>query len=277
MSIIETKRSLSGTEAKVVLDLEWKGEKLVTLKGLRDALGASEGYARFLAHRLVAKGWFERIRPGIYQLIPADRGIEGAGDTNPFVADALPIGPYFYSFGTACTHHGFTDQVFSEIYVAYKGRPRTLSVRGKRYVLAHVPESRFFGFEEANVLGAKAVMATRERALLDALDRPEYSGGIGEVSLIVQKAARRLNWDTLIEYLKRWDESAIVQRLGYFLDLHQVSVPSPSKKALRGLLREGSKIYLGSRAKWGTSGRFYPVWSMIENVPKDILQERGTA
>ncbi len=39
-------RTLSQNEAKVVLDLEWRNQKTVTLAELREPLGASENYAR---------------------------------------------------------------------------------------------------------------------------------------------------------------------------------------------------------------------------------------
>jgi predicted transcriptional regulator of viral defense system len=160
--------------------------------------------------------------------------------------------------------------------VAYRGRPRKLTVRGKRYLLVHVPQQRFFGFEEVKVLGATAAMATPERALLDAFDRPRYAGGIGEVSGMVRKAARRLAWDRLLEYLKRWDESAIVQRLGYLLDHHGVALPAKLKKPLRALVRPDAKAYLGSRSKWGISGQLDTAWNIIANVPRDVLVERGS-
>ena len=58
------KRSLSKTEAKVILDLEWRGQKAVTLAELCKALGASlveeapeGGYtARALGHAIFTEG-----------------------------------------------------------------------------------------------------------------------------------------------------------------------------------------------------------------------------
>src|SRR5512143_3735123 len=132
-------RTLSKREADVVLDLEWRNEKTVTLAALRDALGASETYARKFAHGLVKKGWLERLRPGLFLLVPADRGPEGVADTNPLVAGAVLVSPYFFSFGTACTHHGLTEQVFAEVYIACQERRRPVTVRGKRYVFVEVP------------------------------------------------------------------------------------------------------------------------------------------
>lgn len=264
-------RTLSQNEAKVVLDLEWRNQKTVTLAELREALGASEGYTRKLAHGLVKKGWLERLRPGLFQLIPADRGREGVADTNPLAAGSVLISPYFYSFGTACTHHGLTEQVFSEVYLACQEDRRPETIRGKRYVFVQIPKRRFFGFQEITVLGHAVQMATRERALLDAIDRPRYAGGIGEVSRIVHRAARKISWDPLLELASSWGSSALVQRLGYFMDLHQNHMPDEARAALVELVLPRSKIQLGSRSRWGTSGKLVQPWNVVGNVPRDVL------
>jgi predicted transcriptional regulator of viral defense system len=271
--MIETDRTLSKNEAKVVLDLEWRGQKAVTAAELRERLGRSDGYARFFAHRLVEKGWLERVRPGLFQLVPADRGREGIGDTNPLSTGALLVAPYFYSFGTACTHHGWTEQVFAEAYLACGASKRPVTIRGTRYLFVHVPERRFFGFEETDVLGAHVLMATPERALLDALDRPRFAGGIREVARMVANAAKRVSWERVLDLARRWDESAIVQRLGYFVDLHHLELPAHVGEALRALVSPTSKVYLGPRAQWGTGGRLVHPWGIIENVPPERLLE----
>ena len=268
------KRTLSKTEAKVVLDLEWRNQKTVTLAELREALGASENYARLFAHRLVKKGWLERLRPGLFQLIPADRGPEGVGDTNPLAAGAVLVARYFYSFGTACTHHGLTEQVFSEVYLACRKQRRPEIIREQRYVFVHVPERRFFGFGQIAVLGEPVQMATAERALLDAIDRPRYAGGISEVSRIAARGVTRISWDVMLDFVRRWSSSALVQRLGYFLDLHQASVPDYVKAALLDLVRPKSKILLASRRRWGTTGKLVRTWNVVENVPCDVLMPK---
>lgn len=264
-------RTLSRNEARVVLDLEWRGQKIVTLAELRDMLGASEGYARLMAHRLVKKGWLERLRPGLFQLVPAERGREGVADTHPLTAGAVLVDPYFFSFGTACTHHGLTEQVFAEVYLACQERRRAATIRGKRYVFVYVAPARFFGFQDAAVLGQTVRMATLERALLDAIDRPRYAGGIGEVSRIAAHAAPRASWDALLELLGRWGSAALVQRLGYLLDLHGVDMPGEVRTALLARARSHSKIQLGSRQRWGTTGRLVQPWNVVENVPHDVL------
>ena len=267
-------RTLSQNEAKVVLGLEWRGQKTVTLADLRAALGASEGYARYVAHRLVKKGWLERLRPGLFQLVPADRGREGIGDTHPLTVGALLVEPYFFSYGTACTQHGLTEQVFTEVYLACTARRKTETIRGKRYVFVRVQEERFFGYEETMVLGEPVQMATRERALLDAIDRPRYAGGLSEVSRMVGRVGAGVFSERLLDFAARWGESALVQRLGYFLDLHGVESPPKIRESLLALVRPKSKVHLGSRRKWGTTGKLVRPWNVIVNVPEELLAEQ---
>ena len=114
-------------------------------------------------------------------------------------------------------------------------------------------------------------MATLERALLDAIDRPRYAGGIGEVSSIAARAATRVSWEDLLERARRWRSSALAQRLGYLLDLHGAEVPSRARSALLELVRPQSKIQLGSRRRWGTTGRLVRPWNVVENVPREVL------
>lgn len=267
-------RTLSQNEAKVVLDLEWRGQRAITLADLREKLGASEGYARLLAHRLVKKGWLERLRPGLFLLAPAKRGREGVADTHPLTAGALLVDPYFFSFGTACTHHGLTEQAFAEVYLACQERRRPETIRGKRNVFVYVLEQRFFGFQGTNVLGQTVHMATVERALLDAIDRPRYAGGIGEVSRIAARAAPRVSWEALIDLLRKWRSSALVQRMGYFIDLRGVAVPDEVRASLLELVLPNSKIQLGSRRRWGTTGKLVRPWNVVENVPRDVLMPK---
>jgi predicted transcriptional regulator of viral defense system len=180
----------------------------------------------------------------------------------------------FFSYGTACTHHGFTEQGFAEVYVACDKPHRPRTVRSTRYVFVFLPPAGFFGFEETNVFGSVVKMATPGRALIDALDRPQYAGGIREVARIAAKAARRLDWSQLHGYLGQWQESAIVQRLGYLLDLSKTTWPSGARERLLALVHPKSKVHPGPRREWGTGGHLSLPWGIIENVPREQLYDR---
>src|ERR1700723_3841168 len=96
MASIETRpRTLSAGESRVMLALEWKGQRKVTTAELRALLGGSEGNARVVAHRLVKKGWLEPAKRGVFLVVPADRGPEGISDTNPLAVGVELASAYF--------------------------------------------------------------------------------------------------------------------------------------------------------------------------------------
>jgi predicted transcriptional regulator of viral defense system len=88
---------------------------------------------------------------------------------------------------------------------------------------------------------------------------------------MVAHAGRRVSWKALLDCLRRFGESAVVQRLGYLLELHRIEVSPETLAALRGLVNPGSKITLGSRARWGAHGPLSRTWNVIENVPAEVL------
>jgi predicted transcriptional regulator of viral defense system len=94
---------------------------------------------------------------------------------------------------------------------------------------------------------------------------------------MVRRALPRLANERLLDMLARWGESALVQRLGYLIDLHGIELPAPTHAALGKLVHAGSKVLLGPRRKWGTHGALAANWGVIENVPRDVLLEKGEA
>jgi hypothetical protein len=180
-----------------------------------------------------------------------------------------------YSFATACSFHHLTEQAFTTVYVVCRRTQPTRRVRDTRYVFVGMPAHRFFGFESVGVLGSKVQMATVERAVLDAASRQRYAGGIGELSRIVRNAALQVSWPRLLDYAQRWRESAVVQRLGYLLDANAAPVDEKTRAQLHDLVRADNKIFLGDRKRWRASGKLIAEWGIIENVPRDVLIDRG--
>ncbi len=266
-------RTLSKIEARLILDLEWHGKHIVHLKEIQSLLDVSKGHARFIAFKLVHNGWLERLRGGVFQLIPAERGLEAISDTSPFLATDVFQNPTFYSFGTACSFYGFTDQVFAEIFLASSKSRTPQHIRGKKYVFALVPRARFLAYQKVKAFGQPVQMATPERAVLDALERPRYAGDLAEVSRIIRVAWPKLDLGKLLDLLQIWKQSALVQRLGFFIDLHGIQIPPKFRAHLKKLVRSNNKIYLTTQGRWNTSTHLNSEWLIIENIPKSILLE----
>lgn len=268
-------RSLSDLEARLILHLEWEKQPVVTIEDTMAILDCSYDHARLVLHRLARRRWLAPLTPGKYELIPAERGEHAFPDTNPLFIGSALVEPYYFSFATAAFFHGLSTQASATVYLATTVRTgrRLYEVRGKKYRLVFQPAHKFFGAVEVDAYGSRVRMAEPEKAVVDALDRPEYAGDIPEIAGMLQRGQGRFDWDKLAEYSLRFKSQAVVQRLGYLLDLFHL----PVVEQARDLLLSGigkSTPYLGRPGQWGTGGEYDATWRIVDNVPRrELLAE----
>jgi predicted transcriptional regulator of viral defense system len=265
-------RSLSSLEAKLILRLEWEKQPVVTIEDTMAILGCSYDHARQLLHRLARRRWLLPLTPGKYELIPAERGEHAFPDTNPLFIGSVLIEPYYFSFATAAYFHGLSTQAPATVYIATSVRTgrRLYQVRGKEYRLVFQPQHKFFGAIGVDAFGSRVRMAGPEKTVVDALDRPEYAGDIPEIAGMLQWGQGRLDWDKLAEYGHRFESLALIQRLGYLIDLLRLPITEQARDLL--LARIGkSTPYLGRPGQWGTGGEYNARWRIVDNVPRQEL------
>jgi predicted transcriptional regulator of viral defense system len=267
-----TPRSLSPLESSLILKLEWDKHFVVTTDDVIRILGISNDHARQVLHRLARDRWLALIAPGKYELIPAERGEFAFADTNPLFIGSALVAPYYFTYATAAFYHGLTTQAASVVYLAtMHGRPRQIQVREKGYRLVIQPAHKFFGFVEANAYGTKVNMAEQEKVILDCLDRPGYAGDIPEITGMIQRGKSHLDWQKMIVYAARFKSQALLQRLGYLLDLLNIAVDSKVRNMLLTEAQGNSKCYLGQPRRWHTGGKYNPTWRVVDNIPRQEL------
>jgi predicted transcriptional regulator of viral defense system len=267
-----TSRSLSPLESKLILRLEWDKQFVVTTEDAMKILGVSYAHARQVLHRLARDRWLAAIRPGKYELIPAERGEYAFEDTNPLFIGSVLVYPYYFSFATAAFFHGLSTQAAATVFIATtQNRPRQMLVRGKEYRLVLQPAYKFFGWAEVNAYGSPVNMADSEKTILDSLDRPRYAGDIPEVATMLWRGKSSLDWKKLMEYALRFKSQALLQRLGYLID--RLSLPADKDVWSRLLAEAGkkNKCYLGQPDRWQTGGEYDKTWRVVDNIPRQEL------
>ncbi|OIO09345.1 MAG: hypothetical protein AUJ52_06620 [Elusimicrobia bacterium CG1_02_63_36] len=265
-----TRRSLSKREADIVLALEWDKQRLITIKDIVKRLRCTRNYAYWLAHNLEAKGWLEAIVPGTFLLIGAERGPKGVPEMNPYVIARVLPKPYFFAYRWACLHHGLTAQVPTLVHVALARPKRPIEIKNARFEFINLTPKRMFGFMETEKSGEKLNVSDLERTVLDAIDRPELVGGIEAAAEAVFQAGKQIEFAKLLDYLRRFDDSALARRLGYLCELLKVPLP----KNLSGYLSAQTKrlpAYLGAPGRWGKEGPLDKSWRLVINVPREEL------
>ncbi len=90
-------RTLSAQESRLVLSMEWEKQPFLTTQQAREILSVSGDHARVILHRLVKKGWLAPIVPGIFEVIPAERGEVAFVDTNPLALGSVLVDPYAFA------------------------------------------------------------------------------------------------------------------------------------------------------------------------------------
>ena len=265
-------RSLSPTESRIVLSLEAEGKVELTLDELERRAGVRRGFARKLAHDLIAKRWLERVAPGRYLLNPSRRGPEAIPDTDPLRIGARLVRPYYLGYGTAAELWGLLLQAGQVYYVVTTRRIATHPKHVARFRFVRVRPGRFFGRTTRTRRGETISVSDRERTLLDCAQRPDLAGGMGGVAQIAARALPGLDWARLSRYLDRFGERSRARRLGYLLEAVTPTSRLPSDWVRRWSARPADPwTFLGPPRSFGRHGPRDRRWHVVRNVPDTVL------
>lgn len=267
-------RSLSALESKLIMHLEWKKQSSVTIQQAKSILSVSDNYARLVLHRLAQDHWLAPIKPGTYELIPAERGEHAFVDTNPYFAGSLLVQPYYFAYSTAAYFHGLSTQSPAIVYLATPtSKTHLRRVRNKDYRIVKFSKPKFFGYTEVEALGLRVWMSDVEKTILDCLHRPQYAGGIPDVAVLLGRGQTNVQWERLVDYALRFQSSPLIQRLGYLCEVIQAPLAEGLREKLLSRIGQGN-TYLGSWHQWGKGGDFNGTWRVVDNIPRrELLAE----
>ncbi|MBI4397956.1 MAG: hypothetical protein HY586_02390 [Candidatus Omnitrophica bacterium] len=268
------KPTLSAHESKLLLKLAWEKKNRVSLKEMVRILSVSTAHAYKIASTLCDKKWLERLKAGIYQVIPFEGGPKRISEMNPYVIGHLLDEPYFFSYATANTHYGFSPQVYNTLFIVLTKQRRAVTLRETKIQFVTLSRNKFFGFTEVEIFGEKVKMAEPEKALIDSLDKPQYAGGIEEVFGAFEQAKRKIDFKKLVAYALRFKTTSLVQRLGFLLDFLKLPVSKKLRQKLLKKTRNGQPIPLAIPRRFGRKGEFSSDWKIIQNMSDDILRNR---
>ena len=250
---------LSGLEQQLYFQLEATDTFVVSAQEIAQLLSIPQAYARQVAHRMVKKGAFEPVKPGLYARIPASIFIDkGQYGTDPILIASKLVEPYFLSFYTAFSLHGLAQRPIQTTYLTSAKLVRPFCYRDRVFQPVKVIKGRFFGLERIEYRGRKIWVSDLERTVLDALDRPQLCGRWWEVIQCLSDI-QQLAWDKLLDYVDRFNAKILVHRLGYlFSQIQTLAVPSSFLSALKR--RKSSSIFYFQS---GRKGELKKAWNLI--------------
>lgn len=264
---VQRRQTLSPTDARLLTTLSSQGQNIFTTQDAASVLGCSSAAVRKRLHRLVKKGWLRRLEKGKYLILPLSAGPAGEYMPDEFVIAAHLIEPYYISYWSALRYYGYSEQAAPVVYVVTTRRKRLLTVEGITYRFVTVRPHKFFGSRRV-WSGAEAIlMAEREKALVDSLDRLDLCGGVIEAAKAIWRGRDEMNWEKVVAYGRRMGNRTILKRLGFLLETLALGTPS----VLDALQANVGAGYTVLDNLYPREGRRDHRWHLVVNVPEHEL------
>jgi len=208
---------------------ELSKKKAFTIEDAEQISHTNKGVLKVILSRLEKNGWIERIEKGKYIVIPL--GAEkGKYTLNEFVLGSYLVNPCIISYWSSLNYYGFTEQIPRTVFIQTTSRKKhqELTIFGVPYKIIRMKEEKIFGVEKAWFEETQINLTSREKTIIDCLDKPQHAGGIIEVA----KALRTEEYDKniLVKYAKRIHNSGVIRRLGYICDILQIPIHLPEIK-----------------------------------------------
>jgi predicted transcriptional regulator of viral defense system len=261
---------LTRNESLLLSSLSEKGKTIFRIEDVVNELMCSYKYAKVLANNLTKKKWVINLRRGVYLIVPLSAGVSAHYTEHEFVIASHLVSPYYIAYWSALNFYGFTEQTPFTVFVATTKRTKNREVLNTKYNFITLSKRKFFGFEPTAVSTYKVNISDREKTLADALDHPEYCGGISEAAKSLWNAKEKVSMEKIVSYAERMRNTAIVKRLGYLLESLNINVDSEILSKMRGMISPGMSALDPTIPRKGT---YNTRWNLLLNISKETLEE----
>jgi len=190
---------LSKTEDLVYRELKKQGFVVFTIKDLRLLLGINATKAYNLMKALKKKGAIRKFNSAFV-----------FSDVDEFLAGTSLHYPSYVSFWSALNYYRWSDQTPKKIFLATTRYSKEIA--SFKYIT--LAKKRFFGYMKVGDI----TIAEKEKAIIDSLLFPKYSGGMREIKTSLEASFKELNKKKLISYALKTESKIAIRRLGFLLE-----------------------------------------------------------
>lgn len=256
----QLRKGIGDRSAQLLTILAVRGKNIFTIQEAAHLLSGNKNNMRNMLHNLVNKGWLQRLERGRYLILPLESERE-SGYPQLIIASHL-VNPYYISCNSALAHYGYLKKNPQTLFIATTKRKKDLSINGCEYRFVTLPPHRFFGFRKVQLNGQSINMAGKEKAILDCLNHLGLCGGIGGVARALQENGKELSFSRLRDYAQRMGNRAVIQRLGYLMEIYTIGSFLDREKLRKGI----SKSYALLDNTGPRRGGYIERWKVWVNI-----------
>ena len=220
---------------------------------------------RELLRAMTERGLIMRIKDGLYHLVPYEVDSKNYFPNWHLVAEAIAgKREYYIGFYSALDIHGLITQpsLVEQVVVHDRIKPKSITSQKVKFEFITYNQKHFFGYKSTWIDDYNKVKCSDvEKTIIDSLYKPEYSGGISEITKALFKGIEKINSEKLLKYLDRFGAQVVYKRLGYLLDSMSV-LP----EILQSLQEKISNSYTYLDQSMPKKGKHISKWKIIDNV-----------
>jgi predicted transcriptional regulator of viral defense system len=260
-------KGLGARERELISALAASEKPAVSADDVVQHLGVSRPQANLMLSRLSKKGWLQRLRRGVYAVVPIHSRTGEPVAEQPFAIATTLFAPCYISGWSSAEHWGLTEQISNTIvvYTARRQRTNTQLIGRVTYRTRYLPEGKIFGTRKiwSGAIGIQ--VADPHRTVVDILESPPLGGG-GRQTLDIVKAywnGEHVDADRLLEYALRIGSGALLKRLGFTAERFN----SPSEQWIRRCREQITKGITRLDPSGPCRGKIVSRWNLRINIP----------
>ncbi|MDI6817232.1 MAG: type IV toxin-antitoxin system AbiEi family antitoxin [Actinomycetota bacterium] len=269
-------RTLGKIESKLLSVLSAQDKTIFTVEDAQKTMGSSSAATLLLLSDLARKRWLIRLTRGKYLIVPLSAGEEAEHSENWYVIAKNLIEPlsYYISYYSALEIHEMTIQPIFTVYISTPNRRRPKEVLGATHRFVYTQASDMeWGLEDVWITPSQKVrVSDLERTIIDCLDRPDLCGGVSEIAKGIWAKRNDIDYQKLVQYVKRLNRKSVAKRLGFLLEIYSLG-----KEALPELKDLVSPSYALLDPTLEDTGRHISFWKIRVNIErKELMQITST-
>ncbi|MFH1209995.1 MAG: hypothetical protein V1663_04365 [archaeon] len=227
--MVKTKNfGLSHNQERLQSILEYKRYKIIKRKDLIDLISKykiSENPV-YLIKSMLQRGRLVSFKRENYIIIPIN-SVNKAVALSEFELNEYILGTEGYYIGlyNAFNLHGFTEQIPNKLFVFNTKYSADKQIIHYNFKFFKVKKDKMFG-----IIKNKYPYSDKERTIIDALEYPEYLGGLSEVIDRIKEV--KFDKGKLINYAIRYNSIKIMKLVGMLTDSNKLFSLLNKDKAL---------------------------------------------
>jgi predicted transcriptional regulator of viral defense system len=219
---------------------------------------------------MTKRGLLMRVKEGLYYAIPFEQ------DAATFMPDwhllsqyLVGDAEYYVGYFSALQIHSLVTQpnLKEQIVVDRQIKPSVLLIKDIPFQFIYHNEKHFFGNKRTWIDSFNRVQCSDlEKTIIDCLFKPDYAGGITEITKAIYKTKDKIDFSKLLEYAEQFDSQSVIKRLGFLLELLEIKHP-----AIDDLQRLRTNSVVSLEPSYQKEGKIVSRWAIRQNIDTNSI------